>query len=167
MLNEFTPQTTIVFSKNTNKLESAKIAIKLPEDLTPPVDFKNFAVWIGLAIAYTPVSNNPNMDSEYPMNHYHCILSVKDSNGQRKMPVFYSMGLGLKHSPMVSELLECLALDASSASEDFSDFCDSFGYDKTRRARKIYNACCKSANQLLYLLGSQELYNHLLYNVQG
>lgn len=55
-------------------------------------------------------------------------------------------------------VLSSMVLDALAGSEDFEDFCASFGYDEdSRTAWKTWKACRRMHDRLSELLGAEEL----------
>ena len=83
------------------------------------------------------VEENPYMDSDHPMYHYLMTLSM----GDREFCAYLSMGTGWTREPSVSNLLECLILDASGVdrSQSFEDWADEYGYDPdSRKAKRLY-----------------------------
>lgn len=85
------------------------------------------------------VDENPYMDSNYPMYHYLMTLSM----GGREFCAYFSTGTGWIREPGISDLLECLILDASGfdRSQSFEDWADEYGYDPdSRKAERIYKA---------------------------
>jgi hypothetical protein len=79
---------------------------------------------------------------------------------------FY-MGPGLCREPTAADVLECLALDASSVecSDGFGDWARDLGYDEdSRRASAIYDACEKVARRLRRFLGAD--YDAYLYDTE-
>lgn len=80
---------------------------------------------------------NPYMDSDQPMYHY--LMSI--SMGDREFCAYLSTGTGWTSEPSVSDLLECLILDASvvDRSQSFEDWADEYGYDPdSRKAERLY-----------------------------
>ena len=86
------------------------------------------------------VVENPNMDSGkpmYPMYHYLMTISM----GDREFCAYLSTGTGWIREPGISDLLECLILDASwfDRSQSFEDWADEYGYDPdSRKAERLY-----------------------------
>ena len=109
--------------------------------------------------------SNPSMDAgKYEMNHYE-IKIIKNNNS---FVTHYSMGLGLKYTPKITGVIDCLAMEASGVENEgtFENWCDSFGYDTdSRKAERIWETIKIEAKQLKTLLG-QEAYNELLNCVE-
>ena len=85
------------------------------------------------------VDENPYMDSDQPMYHYLMTLFM----GGREFCAYLSTGTGWTREPGISDLLECLILDASGfdRSQSFEDWADEYGYDPdSRKAERIYKA---------------------------
>lgn len=71
-------------------------------------------------------------------------------------------------APTVSEILDCMAADASSVDNcrSFEEWADELGMDQdSRKAEAAYRACVAQANDLRKLLGSAD-YNVLLQEVE-
>jgi hypothetical protein len=73
-----------------------------------------------------------------------------------KIKTPYSQGSGIKETPKIDSIVHCLVLDAGcyECSETFEGFCAEFGYDEdSRKAKKTYKACKKTAERLPDLFG--------------
>ncbi len=91
-------------------------------------------------------------DPKYPMDHWLCTLEANS----KAMQITFSMGQGHKGAkPELTEVLSCLASDASSVeSDDFEDWCSEMGYDTdSRKAERTYKACKAEAVKLEDFLG--------------
>lgn len=99
-------------------------------------------------------------------SHYLCVIKQAGKGNPAQVACFYSMGSAHKVGPQLPEVLDSLASDASGTDEQFTDWCDNYGYDSdSRKAEAIYRACAENAAKLLALLGRAE-YNVLLNNVE-
>lgn len=53
------------------------------------------------------------------------------------------------HAPQAAGVLHCLLMDASSAEQNFYDWCDELGYNNdSLKARNTYDACCQILTKL-------------------
>lgn len=104
---------------------------------------------------------NPLMGKE--MDHWKCRLTFDG----RRMTTLFSMGYGHNGAaPTIVDVLDCLASDSASITEDFEEWASGLGYDPdSRKAEKIYKACQVQAQKLEKFLGP-DLYQELLYHVE-
>lgn len=66
----------------------------------------------------------------------------------------YFTGLGIKGTPKVDELLECLFSDSEAGQESFDNFCDNFGYSADSiKAASTYARCIETKHKLRKALG--------------
>ena len=97
------------------------------------------------------------------MRHFKCVLARNDS----LYTTHFSQGLAHTIDPTCADVLDCLAMDASSFKNagSFEEFCDEFGYsDDSRRAEKIYKACGRTCKKLERFLGHDASYE-LMYSL--
>lgn len=109
---------------------------------------------------------NPNMeDGAHIMDHWRVTLRC----GGSRMTVPFSMGQGHNgQPPTAADVLECLALDASSYenARSFEDWCAEYGYDTdSRKAERTYRAVKRGAERLERWLGNA--YQTLLWEVDA
>ena len=56
--------------------------------------------------------------------------------------------------PEIKDVLYCLVMDYTSASETFEDFCDEFGYDNDSiKSLNIFKACQKNSEKMKRIFG--------------
>ena len=56
--------------------------------------------------------------------------------------------------PEIKDVLYCLVMDYTSASETFQDFCDEFGYDNDSiKSLNIFKACQKNSQKMKRIFG--------------
>ena len=56
--------------------------------------------------------------------------------------------------PEIKDVLYCLVMDYTSASETFQDFCDEFGYDNDSiKSLNIFKACQKNSEKMKRIFG--------------
>lgn len=119
---------------------------------------KAFIATHGITMQVSRASSNPNMLGTSCTQHWTCVLRCED----RTMTVAFSQGSAHTQEPTVSDVLECLAMDASSALDKFEDWCDNCGYDTdSRKAYRTWEAVVKQSDDLVALL-EQETYDALL-----
>lgn len=110
------------------------------------------------------VDSNPNMPDSENMNHWKCKLTRRTVNGgRRSMTVYFSMGYGLSGKPKATDVLDCLASDASSADQDFESWASDYGYDTdSRKAEQTYKTVAVATRKLKAFLGPDAF--HTLVN---
>lgn len=120
----------------------------------------------GIKMTAEWADTNPNMsDMPAGSSHWKCTFS---HNG-RKMTIYFSMGPAHSREPEAHDVLDCLASDAATVenARSFEDFASELGYDPdSRKAEKIYAACVKQSEKLKKFLGSDELYQSLLFDTE-
>jgi len=88
--------------------------------------------------------------------HWHCTLT-REGYGSRgimwtPMAFYYSMGSAHTKPPTAADVLDSLAMDATT--DTFEDWADNIGYDKdSRKAYATWEACRRTHVQLSELLG--------------
>jgi hypothetical protein len=109
--------------------------------------------------------SNPNMPESDNMDHWKVILKSKG----KQLTTYFSKGYGHNgKEPIVEEVLDCLASDASGFdnARSFEDWASEYGYDEdSRKAEKIYNTISKEAKKLKAFLGD-EAYESLLWKTE-
>jgi hypothetical protein len=61
-------------------------------------------------------------------------------------------------APHAADVLQCLILDSSAASQSFADWCSDYGYDTdSRKAFAVYEACQQSGDKLRKIFTRDEL----------
>ena len=56
--------------------------------------------------------------------------------------------------PEIKDVLYCLVMDYTSASETFQDFCDEFGYDNDSiKSLNVFKACQKNSEKMKRIFG--------------
>jgi hypothetical protein len=118
----------------------------------------------GLDMYIEPSNSNPNNPDWKDANHY--MIHLK--NGSEQFTTYFSMGLGLKHQPLIEYVLNCLANDAMTLENcpDFEDWAYELGYNPdSRKAEKIFNAVTNQSAKLRNFLG-KDLYEELLWDVK-
>lgn len=81
----------------------------------------------------------------------------------RSLTLDYWTGSAITDEPTAKDVLESLALDASSGENDFEEFCKEFGYDEdSRRALRIWKACRSMSVRLKRFLGND--YESIVYS---
>lgn len=121
-----------------------------------------------ITITSSKVHTNPNMASgdKWQANHYS--VTLRRMSRHDTLSTFFSKGIGLKGSPRVDEVLDCLASEAQSVdfARDFEDWASEFGYDTdSRKAEAVYTACVKGQKELRRFLGDN-LYKQLTEEVE-
>lgn len=123
-------------------------------------------------LSATQVPANPHM-TDFSGKHYLCEIENRKADreagfeGRRTMKVYFSMGDALKGRPKITDVLDCLASDATSADQSFEDWCADYGYNSdSRKALKTYETIREQSRNLRGLIGSTEAYEELLYNVE-
>jgi len=123
--------------------------------------FEQFAKKHRVELTYIKRANRTDSVTAWDKgaSHYNCTLHHEDGS----MTFWYSMGSAHKTGPKVGDVLQSLALDASSAEESFEDWCANCGYDTdSRKAFATYEACVATHRELQRLLGAR-LAGELLY----
>jgi hypothetical protein len=111
------------------------------------------------------VSENKSNPGWRDANHYFLTLKIR---GGKQISTYFSQGYGISSEPDAANVLNCLALDSSDVENnpEFEDWVNEFGYSDLKAAKKIFQACVKQQQKLLSWLG-EDLYNHLLWDVEG
>lgn len=126
---------------------------------------EEFITHHGITFSAVRANSNPHMDDMGPdAKHWLCYLGA-DSD---QMHVPFSQGSSHTEPPTATDVLDCLALDASSVenASSFEEWAEEFGYDTdSRKAEKTYVICKDQALQLRDLLGA-EAFEELLWNVE-
>jgi hypothetical protein len=130
------------------------------------IQLSKFIADAGVSMTVRPIDSNPNMiDGDPRSAHYACKLKV----GHSQLTVAFSMGSGLRREPSLSDVLDCLASDASGIEQcagQFEDWCGEYGYDTdSRKAERTFKICELQATNLKRLLGPSA-YETLLWNVE-
>ena len=106
-----------------------------------------------LTMTYTTTDRNPVMEGSEDMDHYRVTLR----DGVRRMTLTYSKGKGHDgEPPTLSEVVECLDLDASivDACPTFRDYCAEYGAEEdSRKALRTYKATMRQAKRWRWLTG--------------
>ena len=113
------------------------------------------------------VDDNPNMldDGDWKKSATHWRLIIR--RGNKQMTTYFSQGSAHTKEPTLSDILDCLASDASSIdnARSFEEWCGELGYDTdSRKAERIYNICVKQMESLNRLLGDD--FKTLLYDTE-
>ena len=99
--------------------------------------------------AESTMTDPPSEDS-FEGNWY----SVTLKRGRRQLTVPFGMGYGLSNEPTAQDVLESLLSDASSADQDFEDWCGEYGYDTdSRKAERTYDQVRHLTGKLRQFLG--------------
>lgn len=133
-------------------------ALAVPEVLT----MEKFISRAGIQFEIFPTAANPTM----PENMFHYTARLARMGIVMETP--FSTGAGWKTKPTLSDVLDCLASDASyiENASDFESFCGDLGYDTdSRKAEKIYEAVKRNAEKIRLLLGP-ELFQILVYEME-
>jgi hypothetical protein len=81
--------------------------------------------------------------------------------GKRAQFRFY--GGGKANTPTASDLVWSVATDSTALNENFSDWCDNFGYSTDNvKARSTYKACSRNGSRLINLIGSEDIFSQLV-----
>lgn len=102
---------------------------------------------------------------ESKANYVNVFLIHLKKNGTEVRFTFYDSIYNWQHNvtkmdaEALKGALECILLDAVSANQPFSDFCNECGYDKCESGvRRIYNACRNTYNKLMAIISEDEIY---------
>jgi hypothetical protein len=135
--------------------------VKEREIMNSTLTLTDFITSAGITMKAERTDHNPTMDDSANMDHWKVTLRA----GRSRMSLVFSMGYGHKgEPPTLSDVLDCLASDASSFdnAQSFEDWADDYGYDvDSRKAEKTYKAVQRSAERLQKFLG-ESAYNTLL-----
>lgn len=124
----------------------------------------------GIHFTATRIPSNPSMtDMPTGSRHWSCVLRRNQGEPFGTLTVPFSQGPAIKEDPTASDVLNCLALDASgieSSAGTFEDWCDEYGYDPdSRKAERIFNECLEQTQRLRQFLGD-EAFEALLYDTE-
>lgn len=130
-----------------------------PQRLT----LEQFIKSAGISMTAERTDRNPNMDDSANMDHWRVVLKA----GRSRLTTYFSMGYGYHgKAPKASEVLSCLASDASSADESFEDWCANYDFDTdSRKAERTYRAVQSSTAKLRKFLG-ESVFDTLLYHTE-
>jgi hypothetical protein len=128
-----------------------------------------FVIANGITAEIEQAVANPNMDASADMDNYKVGLRIRRQlqygMGQRYMTTYFSKGIGHHGAePTATEVLDCLASDASSVeySADFEEWATESGYDTdSRKAYRTWETINAQTKKLKAFLG-EELYDALL-----
>jgi len=107
------------------------------------------------------MEDNPNFDAGHKMTHWSCEIRC----GTRRVTIPFSQGLAHEGAePELDSVLDCLVSDAQGAvDQSFEEWASDYGYDTdSRKAEKIYKACCATATKLKRLFKDPEVYQEFL-----
>ena len=105
----------------------------------------------GISMSAEPTDANPNMIGDGQWHHWRCTLHC----GYREMTVYFSQGPAICREPTAEDVLDCLAMDATSLGGSFEDWCAEFEYDTdSRRAERTFQVIEKQSKQLQRLIGA-------------
>lgn len=128
------------------------------------MNIKQFIEKHKITSEYNCVGRNKHMPTYKDAHHY----KVTFYRGDDSLTTPYSQGLGIKEDPTAEDVLNCLAMDASSAENcpTLEDFFDEFGYEiddpTTSRTWRIIQ---REAKKLKAFLGTAP-YNTLLWDIE-
>ena len=108
----------------------------------------------GFVVEVFPADSNPNMEGEWgpAANHWRAVIVT----GEGSVTIPYSTGSQIT-TPDGADVLECLALDASSVAngESFEEWAPCLGYDTdSRAAERTYRAIKSQTRRVGNLIGS-------------
>ena len=105
---------------------------------------------------------------DFKGDHWEIVLHMP-GKGINEFVTYFSKGIGHKGKrPTVSEVLDCIASDASGYenSNSFEDWANDYGYDPdSRKAEKIYRLVEQESRELKTFLGN-EAYESLLRDTE-
>ena len=129
------------------------------------VSLQSFIKHNHIRLDHDRADSNHCMDNSANMDNYKCILHANRS----RMTVYFSKGYGHNgEPPKADEVLNCLALDASSYqnARSFEDWCYESGYSSdSRKAEKLWLAVERQTKKLQKLLG-ESAYENLLWHTE-
>lgn len=111
-----------------------------------------FANEIGLTFS----SSEDKLVNEDGWVAYHSVITLTRDN--KTMVVNFKRGEGVKESPSLAVVLECVLSDINGINDmTFEEWANDFGYDSdSRSAESIFNACKKEYDDLNNLLTKDE-----------
>ena len=113
------------------------------------------------------IHQSPYM-TDFKGDHWEIVLHMP-GKGINEFVTYFSKGIGHKGKrPTVSEVLDCIASDASGYenSNSFEDWANDYGYDPdSRKAEKIYRLVEQESRELKTFLGN-EAYESLLRDTE-
>ena len=108
------------------------------------------------------IASRPGDLSDWARDARHWEFSFRTLSNDRAICGHFSQGSAHKADPTAADVLGSLALDARcfENASDVIEFANEFGYDLNEaddqdRARKIYEACGKTLNDLRVMLGDE------------
>lgn len=124
------------------------------EDDHPPTTFEDAAERYKITLTATRVDSRPDNLSEWgpDARHFRCRIRCD----KRSFGLYFTQGSAHTADPTISDVLYCLACDASGYDNygNFEDWCGEYGYDPdSRKAERIYRAVKKQAEQLRRTVG--------------
>jgi len=126
--------------------------------------YEEFAEQMGITMTCKQIPSRQSSETWPPgSTHWRCHLK----RGRNKMQVTYSMGSAHRGTPVLADVLQSVALDASiwEANDTYEEFLDEFGYDDDRRHRQTWLAIQKEGQSLYKLLDEDDgYYETLLYH---
>lgn len=94
--------------------------------------------------------------------HFRCTLHAH----RHRFMIYFSQGSAHTNPPTVAEILDSLAMDASSTHGCFEDFCDELGYDHdSLKAYAAWQACNQTRVRLIRMFGEDD-YETLAYGME-
>lgn len=129
------------------------------------VKLQDFIGNTGIVAKVKRVESNPNMQ-DMGNGARHFIVTLKA--GRFSMRVPFSQGSAHTVDPTAADVLDCLAMDASSIenARNFEEWAGDLGYEAdSRKAHRSYTICMRQAAKLRAMLG-QDNYEVLLWNTE-
>jgi hypothetical protein len=151
--------------------DSQAISLRQEDEMThsdnEQITIEQFIGQHGLAADFEPIAKRSDGgDWAAGAKHFRVTLRSEAVTGGPAFTVEFSVGSGWKRLPVLADVLDSLASDASWVDQPFKDWAAYLGFDPdSRKAEKVYRAVRQTHQNLIELLG-QEALDELLYKVE-
>lgn len=128
------------------------------------VKLADFITQEGITLSYRTAVRNPHMENSQNMDNWRVTLR----RGINRMTLTFSKGYGHNgQPPTATEVLDCLAMDASIIENvrDAEEFANELGYGNRRQGASIYKATLSQTARLRNFLGDNG-FNQLVYQTE-
>jgi hypothetical protein len=157
-------------------IEKAGVSMEIKTGGVCPDDFKDSDPW---AVKLTcdgrtfdmPFYTGKGLREFDPKAFYrvHGFKAIDQDKYAMQINGNYEAPIWRLNEPTLESILDCIASDAGGYenARDFEEWCSEYGYDTdSRKAEKIYQATAEQTKKLRHLIGDNELYKKLLWEIE-